>query len=122
VNDKPPSAARQSVRRLKTAGIVVLLLGLTAAALVYWLGTRDRDLSGDLSMQDYNKAEQRQMALLYGKSGLMMNDWLNDLKQPGTQAWLILATAGILTAGCFYFAWLVDEGDEPSDEKGSPHG
>lgn len=67
-------------------------------------------------MAGYNKPEERQMEILYGKQGELIEDWLNDLKQPGTQAIIIAVAAAIITAGCFYFARLLDDEDKPADE------
>ena len=89
-------------------GVVVLVLGLAGAGLVYWLGTRSADLSDDPSMQGYNRAATRQMGLLYGKQGLLIEEWSEDLKQPGTQATIIAAVSALMAAGCFYFARLSD--------------
>jgi len=85
---------------------------MTVAGLVYWQGTRDPDLSNHLSMQGFNHAERRQMARLYGKSGLLIDEWVDDLKQPGTQAVLIAGFSALVFAGCFYFARLLDYDDE----------
>ena len=74
-----------------------------------WLGTRSADLSDDLSMVGYNKPEQRQMEILYGKSGELIEDWSNDLKQPGTQAIIIIVISALAAGGCFYFARLMDD-------------
>jgi hypothetical protein len=104
-----PDAGRRA--RLKLAGTVVLVLGLVGAGVVYWLGTRSPDLSGDLSMVGFNKARTQQMARLYGKSGLLIDEWFDELKKPGTQAFLILAIATFVAGGCFYFARLSAEGD-----------
>ncbi|HTX22672.1 MAG TPA: hypothetical protein VMD27_12565 [Candidatus Aquilonibacter sp.] len=106
------NASRRTARRLKIAGSSVLALGIAAAGLVYWLGTRNADLSDDPSMQGFNRAEQRQMGELYGKSGQLIEDWSEDLKQPGTQAVIIVVVSGLVTAGCFYFAHLSDDGDK----------
>ncbi len=84
--------------------MVILVLGLTAAGIVYWLGTHSAALADDPSMQGFNKSEKRQMALLYDKQGALIEDLANGLKQPGTRAFLIASGAVILTAGCFYFA------------------
>ena len=114
-NDKEPvpvSLSKRRARRLRTIGIIVLALGLAAAGLVYWLGTRDADLNNDPSMQGFNRAEQRQMGQLYGKSGLLIDQWLEDLKQPGTQAVLIAGFSAVVFAGCFYFARLLEYDDE----------
>jgi hypothetical protein len=92
--------------------VIVLLLGIVSAGMVYWIGTRSADLSDDLSMVGYNKPEERQMEILYGKQGELIEDWSNDLKQPGTQAIIIAAVAAIIVSGCFYFARLLDADDE----------
>ena len=83
-----------------------------AAGLIYWLGTRNGDLNDNVSMLGFNRAQQRQMAQLYGKSGLLIDEWTADLKQPGTQAILIAGFSLAVFAGCFYFANLLDYEDE----------
>ena len=105
-----PSSKHQA--RLKAIGVVVLLLGIGSACLVYWMGTRSPDLSDDLSMVGYNRAESRQMGQLFGKMGLLIEDWTNDLKQPSTQAILIATTSILIAFGCFYFARLSKNDDE----------
>ena len=90
----------------------MLLLGIASAGIVYWLGTRSPDLSDDLSMVGYNKPEERQMEILYGKQGELIEDWSNDLKQPSTQAIIIVVVAALVAGGCFYFARLSDYDDE----------
>jgi flagellar basal body-associated protein FliL len=104
---------KNRARRLRIIGVIVLVLGIAGAGIVYWLGTRSPDLSGDLSMAGYDKPAERQMEILYGKQGEMIEDFANDLKQPGTQA-VIVVTAVALVAGlCFYFAHLSDDDDAP---------
>ncbi len=63
-------------------------------------------------MQGFNRAKQRQMGQLYGKSGLLIDQWSDDLKQPGMQAALIVGFSIAVFAGCFYFARLLDYDDE----------
>ena len=114
-NDKTPdpiSAVRRRVRRYRITGIIILLLGFGVAGVVYWLGTRAAELSDDRSMAGFYKAESRQMGMLYGKEGLLVEDMFNDLKQPGTQALLIVATSIVIAAGCFYFARLLAQENE----------
>ena len=90
----------------------MLMLGIASAGVVYWFGTRSQDLSDDLSMVGYDKPENRQMEILYGKQGELIEDWSNDLKQPGTQAIIIIAATALVAGGCFYFARLLDHDDE----------
>jgi hypothetical protein len=111
VNDKttePVSSSKRRARKLRIAGVILLALGIAGAGIVYWLGIRSPDLSDDLSMVGYNKPVERQMGILYGKSGELIEAWSNDLKQPGTQAIIIIVTAALVAGGCFYFARLLD--------------
>ena len=108
----PVSSFRRRARKCRVIGVVVLLLGVGGAGVVYWLGTRSPDLSDDLAMVGYNRAESRQMGMLYGKEGVMIEDFQNDLKQPGTQAAIIATVSVIIASGCFYFARLLDHDDE----------
>jgi hypothetical protein len=115
MNDKTPSpvsSSRRRARQLRITGVIVLLLGIVSMGVVYWLGTRGPDLSDDLSMIRYNKPEERQMEILYGKEGKLIEEWSNDLKQPGTQAIIIAAASVIIASGCFYFARLLDDDNE----------
>jgi hypothetical protein len=112
-NQEPPSAANRRVRRYRLAGVVVLLLGLVSAGVIYWLGSRAPDFSDDPSMVGFNRSEERQMGILYGKQGQLIEDLKNSLKQPGTQAMLTIAAAAVVAAGCFYFARLLaDEANQ----------
>jgi hypothetical protein len=110
---KPASDSNPGLaRRLRTIGITALLLGLLCAGFVYWRGRGAIGLGDDPSMGGFNKANQRQMELMYGKMGTVTEDLVQHLKRPGTQA-AIIATGGVLIwAGCFYFARLVNYGAE----------
>jgi flagellar basal body-associated protein FliL len=103
-------------------GVIVLVLGIAGAGVVYWMGTRSPDLADDPAMVGYNKAQTRQMGMLYGKMGPVIEEWFDDLKQPGTQAILIAVVSTLVAAGCFYFARLTDNSDEAPDGTGSHHG
>jgi hypothetical protein len=117
VNNKssaPATSSRRRARRLRRVGVIVLALGIAAAGIIYWMGTRSPDVSGDLSMVGFNRATQRQMGQLYGKQGLLIEQWIEDLKQPGTQVIIIVIFSTVIAAGCFYFARLLDVDDEPA--------
>jgi hypothetical protein len=106
----PPSERR--ARKLRITGVIVLALGIAGAGMVYWLGTRNADLSNDPSMLGFDRAETQQMGILYGKQGEFIEDLSNDLKQPGTQAIIITVASVIVASGCFYFARLLENDDE----------
>jgi flagellar basal body-associated protein FliL len=114
-NDKTsgPHSSSKRAALLRMIGIIVLVLGLGGAGLVYWLGTRSPDVMDDLSMVGYNKAQTRQMGMLYGKMGPVIEEWFDDLKQPGTQAEIIVVVSTLVAAGCFYFAQLLGHDNEP---------
>jgi len=103
----PPALSASTLKhraRFRTAGRVALALGIASASLLYWLRTRNPGSGTDPMLEGYSKPEIRQMEILYGKMGIVTSDLLDSLKQPGTQAMLILGVSGLLAAGCFFFA------------------
>ena len=117
-----PNPSIRRSRRLRIAGVLVLLLGISGAGLVYWLGTRSPDMMDDPSMAGFNNAQRRQMGQLYGEMGLMIDQFSDDLKQPGTQAGIIVVVSVLVASGCFHFARLTVHRDEISDGSGSHPG
>lgn len=114
-NDKASTSVksfRQRARRLRMIGVIVLALGIGGSVILYWVRSRSPDVSDDLSMAGFNRAETRQMGQLYGKQGLLIEQWSEDLKQPGTQATIITGFSVLVFAGCFYFARLLDYDDK----------
>ena len=99
--------------RLRLIGILILILGLSLAGVVYWRGTRAADASLEQFEQAQARAESRQMQMLYGTSGGLVEDLLNALKRPGNQALLIIAISGLIAGGCFYLSRPLPEADEP---------
>jgi hypothetical protein len=124
-NNKVPgliSSAKQRARRLRIIAGLVLLLGIFGADTVYWLGTRSVNLSNDPLLEGNEKAQARQAEMLYGKQTLLIKEWFDDLKQPGTQACIIFVMAALVAGGCFYCARLLDYEDEAADETPPHHG
>ena len=102
--------------RLRKIGFVVLLLGALGASIVYWRGGGPLDPTDNPSLGGFNKANQRQMEIMYGKMGSMTEDLVQHLKRPGTQA-AIIAIGSVLVAGsCFYFARLASYGRQTETE------
>jgi len=119
-NNKTPdsgSLAKRRARLLRIISAVVLVLGIFGADLVYWLGTRSADVPDNLAMLGNEKAEARQIGILYGNQGLLVKEWTEGLKRPGTQACIIVLTAALVAGGCFYFARLLEEGRDDAEER-----
>jgi hypothetical protein len=93
-------------RRLRAIGTLVLLLGFVGAGLVYWTGAPPEDLSDDMLTPDNSKKAARDIEVNFGKMGLLMVNLSDDLRQPGTQAALIVVVSILLASGCFYLAGL----------------
>ena len=72
-------------------------------------------------MNGYDKPTERQMGILYGKQGEFIEDLTNDLKQPGTQAVIIILTAALVAGCCFHFARLLNYDAEHVDDTDSHH-
>jgi hypothetical protein len=110
------SSAKRRARWLRITAAVVLVLGIFGADLVYWLGTRSAEVSDDPSMLVNEKAEARQAEILYGKQAALIQNWTDELKRPGVQAVIVVSAAILIAGGCFYFARLLEHGDEKTDE------
>lgn len=104
------AALHREKRRLRTAGAIILAVGLISAGLLYWLRTENSNL--DQLRESQARAESRQMQLLYGRSGGITEDLSNTLKRPGPQAWLIVIISGVVAAGCFYLGQPIPESDQ----------
>jgi len=59
-------------------------------------------------MVGFRRSEERQMGQLYGKQGQLIEDFNESLKQPGTQALLLLGAAVVVAAGCFHMARVLE--------------
>jgi hypothetical protein len=111
------SSARRRARLLRITAAVVLVLGIFGADLVYWLETRSAMESDDPSMLGNEKAASRQAEILYGKQAGLIQEWSDELKQPGVQAVIIVVTAVLFAGGCIYFARLLECDDQQAGLK-----
>ena len=67
-------------------------------------------------MLGYDKAASRQAGTLYGQQGVMVQQWSDDLKEPGTQAVVIVVASVLMAGGCLYMAKLVENVGEQADK------
>jgi hypothetical protein len=95
-------------RKLRVAAGLILVLGIGAADVIYWRGTRSTGLPDDPSLLGYDKVQARQLGTLYGQQGVLTQEWADDLKQPRTQAIIIVVISALAATACFYVAGLMD--------------
>jgi len=100
--------------RLKKVGALILLLGFASAGMLYWIRTRPEDPALEQYRQDESRAVSRQMQMLYGSSGNVMQDFVTALKRPGTQAIVIIAVTALISGACFYLARPFPEDNGPA--------
>lgn len=101
---------------------MIFLLGCSGAGWVYWLGARSAALRDDPAMLGFNRAKRWQMGVMFGGMGNLFDDLSEDLKQPRTQAILIVVVSFIIAAGCFLLARLLAADKETNPGDGSSHG
>jgi len=95
-------------RRLRLAGIVLLVCGLAGACIFYRIETRAAGPSMDDLMPGYSRARSRQIGIMMGDLGMTLMAWLDALKDPGTQAVIIAAVSVLAAWICFRLARLLE--------------
>ncbi len=103
-------------------GVLVLLAGIAGAGLLYWAETRSAEPTMDELMPGYSKMEKRQMGILFGGTGVVLSDGLDDLKRPDTQATIIVVVSVLFAWGCFYVARGLEDADDDSPPGSEPDG
>ncbi len=115
-NDTPSpiSSRKRPGRPLRVTAAIVLLLGIFGADAVYYSGTHSAQTKDDPALLGNEKAQMRQEEILYGQQSVLIDNWTNDLKRPGTQAVIVLTASILVAGGCFYFSRLLDRSDDHS--------
>ena len=95
--------------RLRIAARVVLVCGVAAAIVFYWIRSRNTAPEVDELAAGYLKARDRQLGQLMGPLGVAMNQWLDFLQQPSVEALLIVACAAAVAWICIRLSETADE-------------
>jgi hypothetical protein len=75
---------------------LILVFGLVTAGYVYWIGTHRTEPTLEELLPGSARLTQRQVGVLYGHSGQIVYEWLEDAKRPGAKATMIVIAAAIL--------------------------
>lgn len=95
--------------RLRLAGRIILIGGIVAAIVFYWIQSRHATPELDELAAGFIKARDRQLGQLMGPLGVVMNQWMDVLQRPLSEAILIAAGAGVIAWICFRSAETADE-------------
>jgi hypothetical protein len=94
---------------MRSIGWLILIGGLVASVVLYWIQARAADPAmDDARALGYSRSLQHGMGVMMGPSGAMLTEWQQDLTSPLGEA-LLLAAASALLAGYFFrVAWVID--------------
>ena len=95
--------------RWKIVGLILLVVGLIGAPVRYVYKSRHVEDDFGAILPAYDKAMRREMAVQMGPMGLIFMEWSDWLDKPGSQAFLILAGAALLSRACYYIAAKLQE-------------
>ena len=122
MNKKIPRTRHE---RLRLIGVLVLIAGLLAAALVYWNASRGADprltqgyeiVGGQVyASAQADMARQRQIEHIGGKAAVWaveFNEWLGSLWQGTRLATTLAILAALVALACFHVAGLMEEHEE----------
>ncbi|HEY7792062.1 MAG TPA: hypothetical protein VIC33_16225 [Vicinamibacterales bacterium] len=99
---------------LKLLGALALMLAVACAGTA-WRIHHHPAPSIEQLLPGYTKAQQRQMGILYGKGGVVLSNWVEELMDPEVEARIGAIAALLFAFGCFYIAHLL-ELPEPLDD------
>src|ERR1017187_8741027 len=102
--ETPARAATNAQRKLRLIGGSIWILGIVSAGFLYWMRTHSLDTADDSTMVEPNRVEIRQIGILYGSMGNVIDNLSADLKRPGPQAFLIILASTTIAAGFFYLS------------------
>ena len=99
--------------RLRATGWIVLAVGLSGAAGVYWVRSRAEDAAlDDRTALGYTRSLQHGMGVMMGHFGGILTEWQQALASPLGQALTIAVCVALLAGYFFRVAWVIDADEE----------
>jgi len=99
VNAASQRMARERIvrerRRVRSIASAIMALGVLVAGYVYWIGIHPAQPALEDLLPGSKRLTQRQVGLLYGHSGQIVYEWMQDARRPDVKAVIILAGAAI---------------------------
>ena len=114
-----PSSPSAAANRLRFVGSGVLVLGLTAAYLVYRVRSQSQGPTMDDLMPGYSERRARQTGILMGGLVVTLLQDAEKLKEPLTQGWIIAGVSVLVALCCFRIAWLMERPGEDAARHGT---
>ena len=111
-----PIARSTPANRLRFIASGVLVLGLTAAYVLYRVRSQSAGPTMDDLMPGYSDRRARQTGILMGGLVVELLQDAEKLKEPFTQAVLIAVVSVLVAVMCFRVAWLMDRPADPAEE------
>jgi hypothetical protein len=115
VND--PGARWTPANRLRFIASGVLVLGLTAACVLYLVRSQSVAPTLDDLMPGYSERRARQTGIIMGGLVVELLQDAEKLKEPFTQAVLLAVVSVLVAVMCFRVAWLMER---PADASQQP--
>jgi hypothetical protein len=106
------NAAKQHAARLRTAGVLILLLGVASAGARYWIGLRSAEPTLEDLAPGSTAAKEREVAILIGGFGVNLLQGWAYLQRPDAQAIILVVVSGVTAYVCFRIAALLAQ-DRP---------
>jgi hypothetical protein len=114
-----PSARSAAGDRLRFIGSGILVLGLTAAYLLYRVRSQSLEPTMDDLLPGYSDRRARQTGILMGGLVVELLQDAEKLKEPFTQAVIIAVISVLAALMCFRVAWLMERPGEDRASHGS---
>ena len=108
-----PGALSTPANRLRFIGSGVLVLGLTAACVLYLVRSQSAGPTMDDLMPGYSERRARQTGIIMGGLVVELLQDAEKLKEPFAQAVIIAVVSVLAALLCFRVAWLMDR---PADD------
>ena len=107
----------ESPEHLRRTGRIVIVCGLAAAALVYWIEARAAANADVLSAFQHTRSSDNQMGRMMGHFGLLVTDWQTWLSTPSAYAAGVAVLSLLFAAYFFRVASVTEEEMQHRDHR-----